>query len=1328
MQKAIKKIISAVTAAGIAAASLLTGGAVAFAESGTAPENNNLYTLETLDLTKSLIYGIKPNSCIVHDEALQFVKDDNGNIKYPDNEIKYNTASYNMLTDGETGLTDFNSGVSVTADVSGYNNDLQIGNYKLNNGELRNKNGELEVYTDFVFPLDEKTGNPVSVEQFYMLSHSNADLATEAFQVYFSRELNTLTNKENMAIDYTNPDGSAASLITLETPVTANYMLVRITMGLKSNSGYGDLSYCRIGEIAVFGNDNPDIGYIVTENKEGVDLSDSVIAGNAVTYTANNMQTDKQSTYPDWLVTAFKGITDSNISSTPQVDVVKFNDSGTSLNLGNKADTVLDIVTSLTEKTGKQTEVNGVYLANGSDDGSNRLTYKYAVYISDTLENLASTESLVATYCNVNLKKSQYFEFQTPVSGAYMLIRVFMSQPVNGHGVSSGHATDYTYTRISEIAVFGNATEEYTLSNNTPSDLTASVIYGTTTQHSAVQVTANDNASLAIVTSGTAWEKVTNADTGVALDWGYSSGDGNSNNYLNRFHTWASNKFLHNNASKLETYEDFIFDIRQKYNGSVDISSFFIGTSTDANRALYKLELYASNSRDDLNSSDNLIATCSNTNKSASINIALADKVTANYVMLRVIFCNEYTKGYQNWECTRLTEFAVFGEAHSGYSVYADTDASDELYKSYISGIAPADMYIYDNGSKYSLMTGATYKLTNSQSTGGFDMSASGKGVFFANGKRRNLGENLDVYVDTVYKLNHYGSSVDINEIYIGEHFASDADASFKKLTAYSYEIYVADTVDELGNEKSFAATVVNPNAATKNLVKFEKPISGKYIMVRCTMGTQFNARDNWGAESTYARTGSIAVFGEKSVKQGDVNGDDTVDIRDLVRFKKYLAQSAVEFTAKAADLDEDGAIIGANDMAALKKYLLAVSKIRPETYEKNGELTQEMIDASKANTGNRVRLAEKLASFKNGGSYTVAFLGGSITAGSGATGEQYRYANRVVEWLEETYPDSSFTLVNAGIGASGSFTGAHRLSNDVLSKDPDLVFIDFSVNDNLNDSSCFEAYESILRSVWKYETKPAIITVAFVNSLMRSTQNAHLEIVKNYDIPMISYGDVIRKLIAEGTVEWADVSPDSVHPSDLGHKIAAQLITDYLEEAAAWGTSVKSPEKTESDFSKKFTKASYEDGTILTVANNEDNKLSGYEGYYSIISGYTANTDASFAGGYWEGAENSEITFTVTAKSIGIIYNIRTDKNITDSDGNVTGTVNYGALEIYVDGVKQSVKPYCNSGAAIGGETDYCNSAPIANFDNAEPHTITVKAVGGYGSIRAITVANGAE
>lgn len=61
-----------------------------------------------------------------------------------------------------------------------------------------------------------------------------------------------------------------------------------------------------------------------------------------------------------------------------------------------------------------------------------------------------------------------------------------------------------------------------------------------------------------------------------------------------------------------------------------------------------------------------------------------------------------------------------------------------------------------------------------------------------------------------------------------------------------------------------------------------------------------------------------------QDLKEGDVNGDGTVDIRDLVRYKKYLSGIEVEFNLEKADLNGDGKY-DALDLAALRQKLFEV-------------------------------------------------------------------------------------------------------------------------------------------------------------------------------------------------------------------------------------------------------------------------------------------------------------------------------------------------------------------------------------------------------------------
>ena len=90
----------------------------------------------------------------------------------------------------------------------------------------------------------------------------------------------------------------------------------------------------------------------------------------------------------------------------------------------------------------------------------------------------------------------------------------------------------------------------------------------------------------------------------------------------------------------------------------------------------------------------------------------------------------------------------------------------------------------------------------------------------------------------------------------------------------------------------------------------------------------------------------------------------------------------------------------------------------------------------------------------------TVVFLGGSITNHRG-------YRVQITEWMERNYPEIKIHAVNAGIGGTGSDLGVFRTDEDVLRHDPDLVFVEFAVNDSKTDSLLIcNSMEGIVRKI----------------------------------------------------------------------------------------------------------------------------------------------------------------------------------------------------------------------------------------------------------------------
>ncbi|MBX2925692.1 MAG: SGNH/GDSL hydrolase family protein [Chitinophagaceae bacterium] len=97
------------------------------------------------------------------------------------------------------------------------------------------------------------------------------------------------------------------------------------------------------------------------------------------------------------------------------------------------------------------------------------------------------------------------------------------------------------------------------------------------------------------------------------------------------------------------------------------------------------------------------------------------------------------------------------------------------------------------------------------------------------------------------------------------------------------------------------------------------------------------------------------------------------------------------------------------------------------------------------------------------GDSVKVAYLGGSITAQEG-----WRVYS--LNWFKQRFPKAAFTEINAAIGGTGSDFGVFRLKDQVLKFDPDLVFVEFAVNDrNTPAEKIARSMEGIVRQVWQH-------------------------------------------------------------------------------------------------------------------------------------------------------------------------------------------------------------------------------------------------------------------
>lgn len=217
------------------------------------------------------------------------------------------------------------------------------------------------------------------------------------------------------------------------------------------------------------------------------------------------------------------------------------------------------------------------------------------------------------------------------------------------------------------------------------------------------------------------------------------------------------------------------------------------------------------------------------------------------------------------------------------------------------------------------------------------------------------------------------------------------------------------------------------------------------------------------------------------------------------------------------------------------------------ETIEFNKGLVEE---------GDSSALQGVFARASAGEDITVGFLGGSITQGSVATDDKLCYAYRVYDWFARSFPKSHITYVNAGIGATDSEYGAARVAEDLLSAHPDFVLMEFAVNEGANEHY-LETYEGCVRQILR--SKPGVALILMNNVFYNEGGNAeriHREVARHYDLPALSMRTTILDAILAGRFAKEEITPDDLHPNDIGHELVARVITTYLDSVLA-GASV---------------------------------------------------------------------------------------------------------------------------------------------------------------------------
>lgn len=289
-------------------------------------------------------------------------------------------------------------------------------------------------------------------------------------------------------------------------------------------------------------------------------------------------------------------------------------------------------------------------------------------------------------------------------------------------------------------------------------------------------------------------------------------------------------------------------------------------------------------------------------------------------------------------------------------------------------------------------------------------------------------------------------------------------------------------------------------------------------------------------------------------------------------------------------------------------------------------------------------RLKNLMKRAANGESLVIGFLGGSITQGSLSSTPKTCYAYLVYEWWKKSFPNAAFSFVNGGIGGTTSHYGGARAWKDVLCYRPDIVTVDFSVNDDANEFF-EETYEGTLRRLL---AAPSATAVVVLNNVFYDTgknaQDYHNRVADHYGIPHVSIKDTVYPDVESDKIVRADITPDNLHPNDKGHRLVADEICKLLdsikaemEEETIAGENIEGKStKTEASvlLPAPLTENAYEHSRLIQIQDNE-----------AILDGFLVDPIEKkgmldiFKNGWTAAHTNDKISFEIECSCLAVQY-----------------------------------------------------------------------------------------
>jgi acyl-CoA thioesterase-1 len=193
-------------------------------------------------------------------------------------------------------------------------------------------------------------------------------------------------------------------------------------------------------------------------------------------------------------------------------------------------------------------------------------------------------------------------------------------------------------------------------------------------------------------------------------------------------------------------------------------------------------------------------------------------------------------------------------------------------------------------------------------------------------------------------------------------------------------------------------------------------------------------------------------------------------------------------------------------------------------------------------------RFAEKTRQdLEAGGDATIVAFGDSITAGFAV---RRGFPSFWKEMLQQKFPESRVEVINSGISGDTSQDGLARLKWSVLSYEPDLVTINFGINDCVLGLGLEEFEMNFVEMVRSIRSGPNSEVLLLSSQPLETPPYDRLvldyyqaveRVAKEMDVGFVDVYGAWMERVRAGTPLGSLIIPGLDHPNEAGYRIIAK-------------------------------------------------------------------------------------------------------------------------------------------------------------------------------------------